>query len=115
MSSTRREEPTLGRAIAMKEFIFVNGVNVRKLIDDLEYLILLNVSRIPIPIHEICNAVELSNYLKRKTRIVEASYTRVENCDCENYIGTTWSAPKTAAGPVSISRTCPLYQLFHDW
>ena len=73
-----RDEPTLGRAIAMKEFIFVDGVNVRKLIDDLGYLILLNISRISIPIHEICNAVELSNYLKRKTRIVEASYTRVE-------------------------------------
>jgi len=73
-----REEPTLGRAIAMKEFIFVDGVNVRKLIDDLGYLILLNVSKIPIPIHDICNAVELSNYLKKKTRIIEASYTRVE-------------------------------------
>jgi len=73
-----REEPTLGRAIAMKEFIFVDGVNVRKLIDDLGYLILLSVSKMPIPIHDICNAVELSNYLKRKTRIVEASYTRVE-------------------------------------
>ena len=57
-----REEPTLGRAIAMKEFIFVDGVNVRKLIDDLGYLILLNISRISIPTHEICNAVELSNY-----------------------------------------------------
>lgn len=57
-----REEPTLGRAIAMKEFIFVDGVNVRKLIDDLGYLILLNVSKIPIPIHDICNAVVLSNY-----------------------------------------------------
>jgi hypothetical protein len=73
-----KEDPTLGRAIAMKEYIFVDGVNVRKLIDDLGYLILFNVSRIPIPIHDICNAVELSNYLKRKTRIVEASYTRVE-------------------------------------
>jgi len=73
-----REEPTLGRATALKEFIFVDGVNVRKLIDDLGYLILLNISRSSIPIHEICNAVELSNYLKRKTRIVEASYTRVE-------------------------------------
>ena len=62
----------------MKEFIFVDGVNVRKLIDDLGYLILLSLSKIPIPIHEICNAVELSNYFKRKTRIVEASYTRVE-------------------------------------
>jgi len=39
-----REEPTLGRAIAMKEFIFLDGVNVRKLID----------------------AVELFNYLKKK-------------------------------------------------
>lgn len=73
-----REEPTLGRAIAMKGYIFVDGVNVRGLIDDLGYLILLNVSKIPIPIHDICNAVELSNYLKKKTRIVEASYTRVE-------------------------------------
>jgi hypothetical protein len=46
----------------MKEFIFVAGVNVRKLIDDLGYLILLDISRMSIPIHEICNAVELSNY-----------------------------------------------------
>jgi len=44
------------------EFIFVDGVNVRKLIDDPGYLILLSVSKIPIPIHDICNAVELSNY-----------------------------------------------------
>ncbi len=72
------EEPTLGRAIAMKEYIFVDGVNVRKLIDDFGYLFLLDISRIPIPIHDICNAVELSNYLKRKTRIIEGSYTRVE-------------------------------------
>ena len=34
----RGEAPTLGRAIAMKEFIFVDGVNMRKLIDDLGYL-----------------------------------------------------------------------------
>ena len=33
----RGEEPTLGRATAMKEFIVVDGVNVRKLIDDLGY------------------------------------------------------------------------------
>ena len=78
MGKLLREEPTLGRAIAVKEYIFVGGVNVRKLIDDLGYLFLLNVSRVPIPIHDICNAVELSHYLKKKTRIVEGSYTRVE-------------------------------------
>jgi hypothetical protein len=59
-------------------YIFVGAVTVRKLIDDPGYLFLLNVSRIPIPIHDICNAVELSHYLKRKTRIAEGSYTRVE-------------------------------------
>ena len=40
---------------------------------------ILNISRMSIPIHGICNAVDLSNYLKRKTRIVEVSYTRIEN------------------------------------
>jgi hypothetical protein len=61
----------------MREDVTFHTENSQR-IDDLGYLILLNVSRIPIPIHDICNAVELSNYLKKKTRIVEASYTRVE-------------------------------------
>ncbi len=61
IADLRAVSTDLGCAITMKEFIFVDGVNVRKLIDDLGCLILLNVSKIPIPIHEICNAVELSN------------------------------------------------------
>jgi hypothetical protein len=81
-----REEPTLGRAITMKEFIFVDGVNVRKLIDDRGYLILLNVSKIAIPIHDICNAVELSNYSFVYSCL---KFGEKNGCDCENYVGTT--------------------------
>jgi hypothetical protein len=81
-----REETTLGRAIAMKEFIFVDGVIVRKLIGDLGYHILLNVLRIPSPMHEICNAVELSNYSFVYSRL---KFDEKNGCDCENYIGTT--------------------------
>ena len=72
--------------VFLKEFIFVDGVNVRKLIDDLGYLILLNISRISIPTHEICNAVELSNYPFVYPRL---KFDEKNGCDCENYIGIT--------------------------
>jgi hypothetical protein len=73
-----KTEPTLGRVIAMKKHIYVDGLNVRKMVEDLGYLILKNVSRTGMPIDEICNAVERSNHLKKKARIVEGSRTRVE-------------------------------------
>ena len=73
-----KTEPTLGRVIAMKKHIYVDGLNVQKMVEDLGYLILKNVSRTGMPIDEICNAVERSNHLKKKTRIVEGSRTRVE-------------------------------------
>jgi hypothetical protein len=73
-----KTEPTLGRMIAMRKHIYVDGLNVRKLVEDLGYLILKNVSRTGLPIDEICDAVERSNHLKKKARIVEGSRTRVE-------------------------------------
>jgi len=73
-----KTEPTLGRVIAMRKHIYVDGLNVRKMIEDLGYLILKNVSRTGMPIDEICDAVERSNHLKKKARIVEGSRTRVE-------------------------------------
>lgn len=73
-----KTEPTLGRVIAMRKHIYVDGLNVRKMIEDLGYLILKNVSRTGMRIDEICDAVERSNHLKKKARIVEGSRTRVE-------------------------------------
>jgi hypothetical protein len=73
-----REEPTLGRVIASRKHVYVNGVNVRKLIEDMGYLILYNVGKIELPIDDLIQTVEKSNYLKRKVRIMEGGVTRVE-------------------------------------
>ncbi len=78
-----REEPALGRVMAMRKHIYVNGLNVRKMVEDLGYLILKNVSQTGVPIDEICQAVERSNHLKKKARIVEGSRTRVEPDEAE--------------------------------
>ncbi len=64
-----REEPTLGRVIASRKYIY--GVNVRKLIEDMAYLILHNVGKIELLIDDLSQTVEKSNYLKRKARIME--------------------------------------------
>jgi hypothetical protein len=73
-----REEPTLGRVIASRKHVYVDGVNVRKLIEDIGYLILYNVGKLELPIDDLSQTVEKSNYLKRKARIVEGGITRVE-------------------------------------
>jgi hypothetical protein len=73
-----RDEPTLGRIIASKKHVYVDGVNVRKLLEDVGYLILHNVGKIELPIDDLSQTVEKSNYLKKKARIVEGGNTRVE-------------------------------------
>lgn len=78
-----RDEPELGRVMAMRKHVYVDKLNVRKMVDDFGYLILKNVSKMAFPIDEICNAVERSNNLKKKTRIVEGSRTRVEQDEAE--------------------------------
>ncbi len=78
-----REEPALGRVMAMRKHIYVDGVNVRKMVEDLGYLILQNVSQTGVSSDEICQAVERSNHLKKKARIVEGSRTRVEPDEAE--------------------------------
>jgi hypothetical protein len=65
-----RDEPTLGRVMASKKHICVDGLNVRKIVEDIEHLILHNVRKSIIPVYEICESVERSNYLKRKARIL---------------------------------------------
>jgi hypothetical protein len=73
-----KEEPTLGRVIASRKHIYVDGINIRRLTEDLGYLILYNVGKKDIPVDDLSQTVEKSNYLKRKARIVEGSITRVE-------------------------------------
>ncbi len=78
-----RDEPELGRVMAMQKHVYVDKLNVRKMVDDFGYLILKNVSKMDFPIDDICNAVERSNNLKKKARIVEGSRTRVEPDEAE--------------------------------
>lgn len=78
-----KDEPELGRVLAMRKHVYVGKLNVRKMIEDFGYLILKNVSQMGFPIDDICNAVERSNNLKKKTRIVEGSRTRVEPDEAE--------------------------------
>jgi len=78
-----KDEPELGRIMAMRKHIYADKLNVRKLVEDFGYLILKNVSQKGFPIDDICNAVERSNNLKKKARIVEGSRTRVEPDEAE--------------------------------
>jgi len=78
-----KDEPELGRVIAMRKHIYVDDLNVRKMLEDFGYLILKNVSQMGFPIDDICNAVERSNNLKKKTRIVEGTRTRVGPAEAE--------------------------------
>ena len=78
-----KDEPELGRVVAMRKHIYVDDLNVRKMLEDFGYLILKNVSQMGFPIDDICNAVERSNNLKKKTRIVEGTRTRVETAEAE--------------------------------
>jgi hypothetical protein len=73
-----RDEPTLGRVMASKKYIYVDGLNVRKIVEDFGHRILYNVRKSIIPVYEICESVQRLNYLKRKTRILEGSKARVE-------------------------------------
>jgi hypothetical protein len=76
ISKLLRDEPTLGRVMASKKHI--DGLNVRKIVEDLGHLILYNVRKSIIPVYKICESVERSNHLKRKARILEGSKARVE-------------------------------------
>ena len=78
-----RDKPSLGRVIATKKHIYVDGINIHELVEDLGYLILQNVCKVGIPVDDICLAVERSNYLKKKARIVEGGYTRSRMWDVE--------------------------------
>ena len=100
-----KNEPALGRVMAMKKHIYVDGINVCKLVEDLGYIILQNVSNVDIPVDEICLAVERSNNLKKKARIVEGNYTRPKMQD----IG-----PSLLSGELMLC-IAGLYHMMNGW
>ena len=65
--------------MASKKHIYVDGLNVRKIVEDPGYLVLYNVRKSIFPVYAICESVERSNHLKRKVRILEGSKARVES------------------------------------
>jgi hypothetical protein len=46
--------------------------------NDFGYLLLSNVSRIELPLNDLGQTVEKSNFLKRKARLVDRGITRIE-------------------------------------
>jgi hypothetical protein len=94
---------------------FVEEINVRKLVEDLGYLILANVCKKDIPVDDVNLAVERSNYMKRKSRIMDGSNTRVERkgaglllvsaelilcCAGLYHLSTGWESSKS---PINLS------------
>jgi hypothetical protein len=67
----------MGKIIASREHIFVNDVNVRKLLRDLGELILWNSEQKNFDMGSLIQLVETSNRQKRVVRIVERGVTRV--------------------------------------
>jgi hypothetical protein len=100
-----RDEPTLGRVMASKKHIYVDGLNVRKIVEDLGHLILYNVRKSIFPVYDICESVERSNHLKRKVRILEGSKARVES----HNVGLSLIAAELV---ISIAG---LYHMIYGW
>lgn len=42
----------------MRKHIYIDNLNVRKIVEDFGYLIFKNVSQMGFPIDDICNAIE---------------------------------------------------------
>jgi hypothetical protein len=72
-----REDSEFGRIITSREYIFANGVDVRKLLLDLGKLILWNNEQKGYDLDDLIQMVETSNRQKRVVRIVERGVTRV--------------------------------------
>jgi hypothetical protein len=66
-----KAEPAMRRVMAMRKHIYVNGLKVRKMVENLGYFILKTVSQTGVPIDEICQAVERSNHLRKKQELLK--------------------------------------------
>lgn len=66
-----RRHPGLGSVFSARSHVYVDGVNVRQMVEDVGSLVLRLVAAAEIPLHQILPRVEASNRMQRMVRIVE--------------------------------------------
>lgn len=74
-----RRDGKYGAIIASKEHIYVNGMNIRALLDDFGSVILTKVIGENLRIYDLCNSIETSHRSKRVLRIIERGVTRTKD------------------------------------
>jgi hypothetical protein len=72
-----RSDPSLGRMLASRQHVYVEGVNIRRLLEDLGSLVLWAQQRQGIKLDHLAYLIETSNRQKRVVRIMERGVTRV--------------------------------------
>ena len=72
-----RSDPDLGRLLASRHHYYVNGINVRRLLEDLGSVILWAQKEQDIKLDHLAQLIETSNRQKRVIRIIERGVTRV--------------------------------------
>ena len=71
-----RQYPDLGSVFSARTHVYVDGVNVRQLVEDVGNLVLMRVEAADIPLHRILPRIEASNRMKRTVRIMERGVLR---------------------------------------
>jgi hypothetical protein len=74
-----RTDGEYGKIIASKEHSYVNGMNIRALLEDSGSVILTKVIGVNLRIDDLCNSVETSHRSKRILRIIERGVTRTKD------------------------------------
>jgi len=74
-----RRDGEYGTIIASKEHIYVNGMNIRALLDDFGSVILTKVIGENLRIYDLCNSIETSHRSKRVLRIIERGVARTKD------------------------------------
>jgi hypothetical protein len=72
-----RSDPSTGRMLASRQHCYVDGVNVRRLLEDLGSLVLWAQRQQGIRLDHLAQLIETSNRQKRVVRIMERGVTRV--------------------------------------
>lgn len=68
-----------GKIIASKEHIYVNGMNIRALLNDSGSVIVTKVMRADLHRDDLCTSIETSHRSKRVLRIIERGVTRTKD------------------------------------
>ncbi len=77
VGSALRSNPSMGRLLASRHYYYTDGVNVRRLLEDLGSCVLWAQRQQGIKLDHLAQLIETSNRQKRVIRIVERGVTRV--------------------------------------